>query len=53
MLFANLQKDHRGDSGFWRRIYIGLLLICEASPDARLALAAKAAGSGQCLGQTP
>jgi hypothetical protein len=53
MHITNLQKDHPGDGDFWRRMYIGLLLICEATTDARQRLGAQLPGSGQCLTISP
>ena len=53
LFIANLQKDHPGDGAFWRRMYYGLLLICEATPDARQALGVQLPGTGQCLSIAP
>jgi eukaryotic-like serine/threonine-protein kinase len=53
MFVANLQKNHPDDGDFWRRMYIGILLNCEATDDARKALGAEAVESSSCLNISP
>jgi eukaryotic-like serine/threonine-protein kinase len=50
---ANLQKNSPGDGDFWRRMYYGILLNCEATDEARKALGAEPVDSGSCLNLSP
>jgi hypothetical protein len=53
MYIANLQNSHSDDGDFWRRMYIVILLNCEATDDARKALGAEAVESSSCLNISP
>lgn len=48
-----LEISYPGDGAFWRRMYCGLLLICDATPEARQTLGVKLPGSEQCLSLSP
>jgi eukaryotic-like serine/threonine-protein kinase len=50
---ANLQKNSPGDGDFWRRMYYGILLNCEATDEARKALGAEPVDSSSCLNLSP
>jgi eukaryotic-like serine/threonine-protein kinase len=50
---ANLQKNSPGDGDFWRRMYYGILLNCEATDEARKALGAEPVDNGSCLNLSP
>ncbi len=50
---ANLQKNSPGDGDFWRRMYLGILLNCEATDEARKALGAEPMDNGSCLNLSP
>jgi eukaryotic-like serine/threonine-protein kinase len=49
MFIANLQKNHPGDGDYWRRMYYGIVINCEATDDARKALGIEAIDAGSCV----
>lgn len=49
LFIANLQKDAPGDDMYWRRMYYGLLFMCEATGEAREKAGAKRMPEGNCL----
>ncbi len=49
MFIANLQKNHPGDGDYWRRMYYGIVINCEATEDARKALGIEVIDAGSCV----
>nr|WP_315464105.1 protein kinase [uncultured Rhodoferax sp.] len=46
---ANLQKDAPGDDVYWRRMYVGILVACELTDEARAKVGAPRIGENSCL----
>jgi eukaryotic-like serine/threonine-protein kinase len=53
LFIANLQKDAPGDDAFWRRMYYGLIFMCEATGEAREKAGAKRVTENNCLKLQP
>lgn len=53
LFIANLQKDAPGDDVYWRRMYYGLIFMCEATGEAREKVGAKRVSEGSCLKLKP
>jgi eukaryotic-like serine/threonine-protein kinase len=49
LFIANLQKDAPGDESYWRRMYYGLVFMCEATGEAREKAGAKRVSERNCL----
>jgi eukaryotic-like serine/threonine-protein kinase len=48
LFIANLQKDAPGDDAYWRRMYYGLIFMCEATGEAREKAGAKRVTENNC-----
>jgi eukaryotic-like serine/threonine-protein kinase len=53
LFIANLQKDAPGDDAYWRRMYYGLIFMCEATGEAREKAGAKRVTENNCLKLQP
>jgi eukaryotic-like serine/threonine-protein kinase len=53
LFIANLQKDAPGDEVYWRRMYYGLIFMCEATGEAREKAGAKRVTENNCLTLQP
>jgi eukaryotic-like serine/threonine-protein kinase len=53
LFIANLQKDAPGDDEYWRRMYYGLIFMCEATGEAREKAGAKRVTENNCLKLQP
>ena len=53
LFIANLQKDAPGDESYWRRMYYGLIFMCEATGEAREKAGAKRIAERDCLNVKP
>lgn len=53
LFIANLQKDAPGDESYWRRMYYGLVFMCEATGEAREKAGAKRIAERNCLNVKP
>jgi eukaryotic-like serine/threonine-protein kinase len=53
LFIANLQKDAPGDESYWRRMYYGLIFMCEATGEAREKAGAKRVTENNCLKLQP
>ncbi|MDR7306491.1 serine/threonine-protein kinase [Rhodoferax saidenbachensis] len=53
LFIANMQKDAPGDDVYWRRMYYGLIFMCEATGEAREKAGAKRVSEGSCLKLKP
>lgn len=53
LFIANLQKDAPGDDVYWRRMYYGMLFVCEATDEARSKAGAKRIPESNCLKLKP